>query len=110
MRLLLDEHLSPKLVRRLAELFPNSSHVQSLGLRGRKDRSLWEIARDIGFVIVSRDSDFEHLAMTLGAPPKVVLIRTRDGRTSVIEDLLRRRAADIERFGATDDASVLIIE
>ncbi len=110
MRLLLDEHRSPKLVRRLADLFRGSTHVQTLGLRGRTDRSIWEVARSEGFTIASRDSDFEHLAMTLGAPPKVVLVRSVDGRTAVIEELLRRRAADIERFGVTDETNVLILE
>lgn len=110
MRLLLDEHLSPKLVRRLADLFPGSAHVQSLGLRGRKDRSLWEVARLDGFTILSRDSDFEHLAMTLGPPPKVVLIRSRDGRTTIIEALVRRRAAEIVQFEESSEASLLILE
>jgi len=94
MRLLLDEHLSPKLVRRLADLFPGSAHVQALGLRGRTDRSIWEVARSEGFTIASRDRDFEHLAITLGGPPKVRLIRSLDGRAAVIEELLRRRAVD----------------
>ena len=32
MKLLLDQNLSPKLVGRLADLFPGFSHVQSAGL------------------------------------------------------------------------------
>ena len=39
MRLLLDEHLSPRLVRRLQDLFPESVHVQTLGLEERTERS-----------------------------------------------------------------------
>jgi predicted nuclease of predicted toxin-antitoxin system len=31
MKLLFDQNLSPKLVRRLADLFPDSSHVQAVG-------------------------------------------------------------------------------
>lgn len=60
MRLLLDEHLSPSLTRRLSDIFPESVHVQRLGLRGRKDRALWDAARKEGWVILTRDSDFEH--------------------------------------------------
>ena len=37
MRLLIDENLSPRLVTLLAEAFPNSSHVESLQLRGCDD-------------------------------------------------------------------------
>ena len=32
MKLLFDQNLSPKLVNRLADLFPGSGHVQSVGL------------------------------------------------------------------------------
>jgi predicted nuclease of predicted toxin-antitoxin system len=32
MKLLFDQNLSPKLASRLADLFPGSSHVQTLGL------------------------------------------------------------------------------
>lgn len=37
MKLLFDQNLSPKLVKRLADVFPSSSHVQSLGLDGASD-------------------------------------------------------------------------
>jgi predicted nuclease of predicted toxin-antitoxin system len=110
MRLLFDEHLSPKLVRRLGDLYPGSLHVQDLGLRGRKDRSIWEFARDGGFTVVSRDSDFEHLAITLGPPPKVMIVRSRDGHTAVVEDLLRRNAESILNFDRSQEASLLILE
>ena len=35
MKLLFDQNLSPKLVNRLADLFPDSSHVQSVGWTAR---------------------------------------------------------------------------
>lgn len=41
MKLLFDENLSPKLVSRLAEPYPNSEHVDSVGLHGRPDREVW---------------------------------------------------------------------
>ncbi|HUR26984.1 MAG TPA: DUF5615 family PIN-like protein [Planctomycetota bacterium] len=106
----MDEHLSPKLVRRLADIFPQSAHVQSLGLRGGKDRSLWEFARKEGLVVLTRDNDFEHLAMNLGGPPKVIIIRSKDGRTDVIEALLRKRVAAIQRFEASTEANLLVVE
>jgi predicted nuclease of predicted toxin-antitoxin system len=109
-RLLFDEHLSPKLVRRLDDLFPDSRHVQHLGLRGRKDRALWGIAREEKLVIVSRDSDFEHLSMSLGAPPQVILVRTRDGHTTVIESMFRQRFEAILQFERTAGASLLVLE
>jgi predicted nuclease of predicted toxin-antitoxin system len=57
-KLLLDENLSPKLVRALAADFPGSSQVELLGLRGSTDRTVWDVARDHEYTIVSKDNDF----------------------------------------------------
>ena len=42
MKLLFDQNLSPKLVTRLADLFPGSLHVQSAGLDQADDEKIWE--------------------------------------------------------------------
>ena len=109
-RLLFDEHLSPKLVRRLEDVYPGSAQVQTLRLRGAADRELWRVALDHGWMIVTRDSDFERLSMALGAPPKVILLSTKDGHTSIIEALLRQHAAAISRFSVDPIAALLILE
>lgn len=53
MKLLFDENLSPRLVTRLADLFPASIHVRDIGLQAADDPSVWEYARRNGFLIVS---------------------------------------------------------
>jgi hypothetical protein len=45
MKLLFDQNLSPKLLNRLADLFPGSSHVQSVGLDRADDDQVWEHAQ-----------------------------------------------------------------
>jgi len=101
LRLLFDANLSPKLVGRLAELFPDSVHVFDTGLaRFTSDYVIWEYARRNGFVIVTADSDFLDLAEERGAPPKVVRLENCNYRTTQVEDLLRRNAvriAELER-------------
>ena len=109
MRVRYDEHLSPRLVRRLADQFPDSTHVQLAGLRGAPDRVLWNFARENGYVLVSRDGDFERLSMELGAPPKVIIVRVAAGQTALIEQVLRAHAVSIERFGGTEEVSVLFV-
>ena len=49
MKLLFDQNLSPKLVMRLADLFPGSCHVQSAGLDCANDDQVWEHARRNGY-------------------------------------------------------------
>ena len=75
MKLLLDENLSRRLVPRLADLFPESAHVSSLGLIQAPDSAVWEYAKSNGFAIVTADADFYELATALGHPPKVVWLR-----------------------------------
>jgi predicted nuclease of predicted toxin-antitoxin system len=77
-KLLFDENLSRKLLVRLAELYPESSHVVEFDLLECPDREIWEFARSRDFVIVSTDSDFYELATTIGPPPKVVWLRRLD--------------------------------
>ena len=101
MRFLFDANLSPKLVGRVAELFPDSVHVFDTGLaRFTSDYAVWEYARSNGFVIVTADSDFLDIAEERGAPPKVVRLENCNYRTKRVEDLLRRNAvriAELER-------------
>jgi predicted nuclease of predicted toxin-antitoxin system len=44
-KLLFDQNLSHKLVRRLSDLFPDSSHVREIGLKEADDPSVWEYAK-----------------------------------------------------------------
>ena len=105
MKLLFDANLSPQLVSRLAELFPDSVHVFDTGLaRFTSDQTIWDYARTNDFIIVTADSDFLELAKDRGAPPRVVLIENCNYRTSRVEDLLRRHAiriAELEQSSRT---------
>lgn len=84
MKLLFDENLSPRLVELLATEFPQSVHVETLGMRGTTDAALWEYAKNHGFAIVSKDNDFRQRAFVHGAPPKDIWlsIETLVPRTS----------------------------
>jgi predicted nuclease of predicted toxin-antitoxin system len=72
LKLLFNENLSPKLPEMLKKMFPGSFEVKSCGLNQASDSEAWEYAKAQGFVIVSRDSDFQGRAMLLGSPPKVI--------------------------------------
>jgi predicted nuclease of predicted toxin-antitoxin system len=70
MKLLLDENLSRRLVRRIADLFPDSTHLSTVGLLQAPDIDVWTYAKTNGFSIVTADADFYELATTLGLLPK----------------------------------------
>ncbi len=59
MKLLFDQNLSYRLPELLKTLYPDSAHVSSIGLRDASDSEIWDYAKEHGFVIVSKDSDFQ---------------------------------------------------
>lgn len=104
MKLLFDQNLSPKLVNRLADLFPGSCHVQTVRLDCADDNKIWEYARLNGFAIVTKDEDYNNLSVLRGSPPKVIWLQLGNCTTSQVETHFRARFVDIERF--ENDASV----
>lgn len=108
MKLLFDANLSPDLVGRLNDLYPDSQHVGSFGLRS-SDTAIWKHAKEHGFVIVSKDSDFEQRAVVFGLPPKVIWVRVGNCRTGVVESLLRQRLDQIKGFEKDPNESLLAL-
>jgi predicted nuclease of predicted toxin-antitoxin system len=108
-KLLFDQNLSPKLVRQLADLYPNSKHVYELGVDRESDEELRAYARRENFVIVTKDSDFSDLCILLGFPPKVIWIRRGNCATSDIELLLRSHASNIQSLDQDEIVGILTL-
>ena len=110
MKLRFDENLSRRLVVRLAELYPDSAHVVEFDLLESPDREIWEFSKASDFVIVTTDSDFYGLAITIGPPPKVVWLRRWTHPTRDAERILRREAIRITEFSADPELGVLVLD
>jgi Uncharacterized protein conserved in bacteria len=106
-KLLFDQNLSPRLIRRLDDLYPDSNHVYLIGLDTSPDPVIWEYARDNEFIVVTRDADFSDLNVMLGFPPKVIWIRRGNCTTSEIETVLRSNYEAVQSLA--DDESVGIL-
>ena len=109
MKLLFDQNLSPKLVNRLADLFPGSSHVQSAGLDCADDDPVWDHARLNGFAIVTKDADYNNLSVLRGNPPKVLWLQLGNCTTAQAEAVFRARFADIEAFEKDPSVGTLVL-
>ena len=109
MKLLFDENLSPRLPRALADLYPDSAHVHECGLGSADDSAIWQYAKDHGFAIVSKDSDFQDRSVLHGHPPKFIWIRADNCTTREIEHLLRAAVSVIEEFIGEDKESYLVL-
>ncbi|MBA3691832.1 MAG: DUF5615 family PIN-like protein [Acidobacteria bacterium] len=107
MKLLFDQNLSPKLVKRLSDIYPNSDHLDLLDLGTADDVLVWGHARSNDFVVVTKDADFADLSVLRGFPPKVLWIRRGNCSTANIEEILRDHNAEIEDL-ATDLASGIL--
>lgn len=109
MKLLFDENLSPRLVPALEDLFPGSAHVHEIGLGAADDKAVWEYAKTEGYVLVTKDADFNELSTLHGAPPQVVWVRRGNCTTSMIIELLRAQASAIRDLETTRELSVLVL-
>src|SRR3972149_6035097 len=106
-RLFFDEPLSEELCATLVDIFPGSLHIRLLGQGGAADVIVWELARQRGCVLVSKDEDFHRLALLRGAPPKFIWVRLGNCTTDDVRQLLRRYHGDIIRFNEQSEATVL---
>src|SRR5262245_28570309 len=108
MRLLFDHNLSPRLVHRLADLYPDTSHVFLVGLDRASDLAVWAYAQTNDYIIVTKDSDFSDVSVLRGFPPKVIWLRLGNCTTSDVERTMRSGFAAIDAFA--NDPSVGILE
>lgn len=98
MKLLFDQNLSRKLVNRLADIFPDASHVHFHRFSEASDREIWEFAKVQGFCIVTQDADFAEKSRLYGSPPKVIWLRCGNATTTQVEAILRLGAEAIQEL------------
>jgi len=69
-KLLLDQNLSGRIISRINDLFPGSRHIKAVGLREADDGVVWEWAKQHGFTIASKDTDFSSAGYCVWSPAK----------------------------------------
>lgn len=109
MKLLFDQNVSPRLVRWLADIYPDSVHIREVGLRDADDADIWDYAKLNGFTIVSKDSDFQQRSLLYSHPPKFIWLRVGNCTVKTIEELLRKHSVAIHTFGLDDRRSHLML-
>jgi predicted nuclease of predicted toxin-antitoxin system len=109
LRLLFDQNLSFKLVRLLADVYPDSMHMHDLQLVEADDLTIWYRAAEHGLTVVSKDSDFHGLSLLYGHPPEAVWLRVGNAPTPAIAALLREHHGTMLRFHNDPDAALLAL-
>ena len=107
--LLFDENLAPRLADLLADVYPGSSSLRAEGLEGSEDGRVWSQAAAGGFLLVTKDEDFQRLSVLNGPPPKVVWIRLGNCLTAEVAGLLRKHLADVNALANDDQTGILCL-
>lgn len=110
MKLLFDENISQRLVALLENEFPESRHIEDVVDRGSTDTGIWEVAKTLELMIVSKDNDFRQRALLLGPPPKVIWLDLGNARTAAVANLLRSNVERIRAFYAEQAQGLLVLE
>ena len=97
MKLLLDENLSRRIVPFLQSDFPASTHVVLLGLESASDSEIWQYAKANGFVIVSRDADFQERSLFAGHPPQDIWLKIPNRSKTAVLNILLEHRTEIEQ-------------
>lgn len=98
MKLLFDQNISFRILKKLTEAYSGSSHVKTEGLMNASDIEVWEYAKRHQFIIVTQDSDFNDLYLMKGFPPKILWFQTGNLRTDELALILEIRQNDILDF------------
>ncbi len=110
MKLLFDANLSPKLVGRLVDLFPDSTHLFDLPLpRNERDATIWAYAKRAGFDIITTDGDdYPPLVKRFGPPPRVILLESWRYPTQFAEALIRVNSLRIAEFASSNEGLLVL--
>jgi len=109
MKLLLDENLSRRVVPFVLDDYPESTQIALLGMEKAYDQDIWEYAKQNGFVIVTRDSDYLDLSALYGQPPKIIWLRSgNQSKAAVIRLLLKSKDAIKQALEHEDKACIEI--
>jgi predicted nuclease of predicted toxin-antitoxin system len=75
MRFLVDAQLPPALAQWIGKRGYSASPVRDLGLRDSDDGSIFNLATEQGWILVTKDEDFVVRCLGIAGAPKVVWLR-----------------------------------
>ncbi len=107
MRLLFDQNISFRIIKKIDDIFPESEQTKRIGLDKTSDLDIWKHAKRNNFCIVTFDSDFIDISVLNGSPPKIIWLRTGNTSTNSIADILKKNHSVIIEFLASVEVAYL---
>jgi predicted nuclease of predicted toxin-antitoxin system len=101
-KLLFDQNISFRVVKKIHTLFPGSKQLREAKLENATDQQVWNYAKKEKFSIVTFDGDFYDLVTLYGHPPKIIWLRMGNISTDNIANTFAKHIGLINAF-LTDD-------
>ena len=107
MKLLFDQNISPRILKKLPSEFSECEQVRFVGLEDASDNKIFEFARSNEFAIVTFDSDFVDLNALRGTPPKVIYLNTGNLTTQNVSELILNNLLTLQHYLNSDNDNIL---
>jgi len=109
-KLLFDQNISPKILKKLPDDFTECKQIRFVGLENASDFEIFEYAKTNGFAVVTFDSDFVDLNALRGTPPKIIYLNTGNLTTQSVSELILNNLLTIQHYlnSETDDILELL--
>ena len=98
MKLLFDQNIPYRVVKKIITDFPLAVSVIDVGLYEENDIPIWKYALKNEYTIISQDNDFDDLYLAWGHPPKIIIVGTGNISNADLTKLLISRKDRIGRF------------
>ncbi|MBD3824587.1 MAG: DUF5615 family PIN-like protein [Epsilonproteobacteria bacterium] len=109
-KLLLDQNLSYRLIAKLEDLYPNSLHIAALNMDSASDKEVWSYAKENGFTIVTKDSDFNEMATLYGFPPHIIWLRLGNSKIEAVQNALTKHHDTIHQIIHENETGIIEIK
>lgn len=103
MKLLFDQNISFRLIKKVKHLFPDAISVREVGLENSTDIEIWEFARTNNYSIVTFDADFYELNILSKQTPKIIWLRIGNTSTDNLVKLFINNFEVIKEFITNND-------
>lgn len=110
MKLLLDQNISYRILKRILNNFPNSKHLNEVKLTNSDDKAIWHYAQKEGFTIITHDSDFDDLFLLYGFPPKIIKFKVGNLSNEETISIILKNEIFIREFMEDEEIGFLEIE
>lgn len=107
MKFLLDQNISFKVKKMLREIYPDVKHLSDIELTNKTDVEIFNYAKELNYVIVTKDSDFADLSLIKENPPKIICLKFGNSSSMKVAHVLINENSKIVDFIKSTDSHVL---